>query len=204
MFTLLAPTPVDVARFLAAQARCELTYPAVGATAHTPPAGYVVDHTRAQLGRGGGVFHGARQALARWEQFRVGWIDVHTDQPPDSRPATGQTVAFIARFAGLWWWNACRVVYVIDEDLGDTSRFGFASGTLPTHAGAGEERFLIEWNRHDDRVWYDILAFSRPRGWLSRLGYPLLRRNQKRFGRDSTAALRRAVVTVRGNAGDSG
>src|SRR5262245_46391050 len=43
------------------------------------------------------------------------------------------------------------------------NRHGFASGTLPAHAESGEERFIVEWDRADGGVWYDILAFSRPR-----------------------------------------
>ena len=66
-------------------------------------------------------------------------------------------------------------------------------GTLPGHVESGEERFLIEWDRDTDRVCYDILAFSRPNHLLTRLGYPLVRRSQKRFGRDSAEAMFRAV-----------
>ena len=70
-------------------------------------------------------------------------------------------MAVIARRLGLWWLNACRIVYVVDEP-GPVSRYGFAYGTLPDHAGSGEERFLVEWDRASGEVWYDILAFSRP------------------------------------------
>ena len=95
---------------------------------------------------------------------------------------------------GCWWLNSCRIVYVIDEQ-NPVWRFGFAYGTLPGHIEAGEERFLLEWSAADDIVWYDILAFSRPRHMLARLGYPLVRRMQKQFGRDSAAAMRRSVNT---------
>ncbi len=84
---------------------------------------------------------------------------------------TGAVVAVIARLLGLWWLNACRIVYVVDEP-GPIRRFGFAYGTLPDHAGTGEERFLIEWDVASGAVWYDILAFSRPHEFLARLGYP--------------------------------
>jgi len=83
-------------------------------------------------------------------------------------------------------------VAVVNDD-GAVNRFGFAYGTLPDHAGSGEERFLVEWDTDDDSVWYDILAFSRPRHFLARLGYPWMRRAQKPFGRQSAAAMRRAV-----------
>ena len=88
--------------------------------------------------------------------------------------------------------DACRIVYAVDEK-GPIKRYGFANGTLPEHAESGEERFTVEWHEKDDAVWYDILAFSRPRHFLARLGYPLARRLQERFARDSVAAMMRAV-----------
>ena len=80
----------------------------------------------------------------------------------------------------------------MDEKL-PIRKFGFAYGTLPGHVESGEERFLIEWNLADDNVWYDVLAFSKPNHILTRLGYPVARRMQKRFGRDSAAAMLKAV-----------
>jgi uncharacterized protein (UPF0548 family) len=88
--------------------------------------------------------------------------------------------------------NACRIVFLVDEES-PLKRFGFAYGTLAEHAESGEERFTIEWNRDDDRVWYDILAFSRPKQMLARLGYPLSRSLQKRFAEGSKAAMVQAV-----------
>jgi uncharacterized protein (UPF0548 family) len=98
-------------------------------------------------------------------------------------------VAIVARRAGMWWLNACRIVYVVDEP-GPVGRYGFAYGTLPDHAESGEERFLVEWDRAAGEVWYDILAFSRPRWLLTRLGYPYMRRVRRRFGRESAAMVR--------------
>lgn len=52
----------------------------------------------------------------------------------------------------------------------EAGRFGFAYGTLPSHAEIGEERFMVELR--DGAVWYDILAFSQAvarQGWLIRL-----------------------------------
>jgi uncharacterized protein (UPF0548 family) len=84
-------------------------------------------------------------------------------------------------------------VYVVDSD--DTiKRYGFAYGTLAEHAESGEERFTVEWNRHDDSVWYDILAFSRPNHWLVRLGYPYSRYLQKKFAADSKRAMLSALT----------
>jgi uncharacterized protein (UPF0548 family) len=189
MLFLRRPTAETIRDFLANQARHDLTYSAEGATATTPPAGYVVDHTRMGLGAGEKVFVAARAALERWQQFRLGWLGA---SPEDTPIREGQVVAILARSLGLWWLNACRIVAVVNED-GPVSRFGFAYGTLPDHAGSGEERFLVEWDREEGSVWYDILAFSRPRHALARLGYPWVRRVQKRFGRESAAAMCRAV-----------
>lgn len=72
-------------------------------------------------------------------------------------------------------------------------RFGFVYGTLPGHVECGEERFQVEWNRNDDSVWYDIFAFSRPNHFLARIGYPIVRRIQKKFASDSAAAMQLAV-----------
>lgn len=174
------------------QGKLDLSYSAIGATATTPPAGYVVDHTRIKLGEGEATFSAASNALKKWRQFDLGWLEAWSPETPIQ---SGEVVAVLARSIGLWWLNACRLVYVIDE-IGPITRFGFAYGTLPDHVGSGEERFLIEWNRGDGSVWYDILAFSRPQHFLVRLGYPIVRRTQKRFGRESAAAMLRAVSSV--------
>ena len=190
MVSLGRPSTETIREFLASQSRHGYTYDAVGATAGTPPAGYVVDHTRVKLGQGEEVFTKARAALERWEQFRLGWVEAW---PPETPIQAGQAVAVIARLFGLWWLNACRIVYLVNEE-GPVKRYGFAYGTLPQHAESGEERFTLEWHDADDAVWYDILAFSRPQQLLARLGYPLARRLQKHFARDSAAAMQIAVV----------
>ncbi len=185
MFLLRKPTAEKIGKYLSSQARLDLTYTAVGATASVPPAGYVVNHTRIKLGEGEKIFQAAKAALKRWEQFHLGWLEAC---PIDAPIKEGQVVAILARAVGLWWLNACRIVSVVDKE----DRFGFAYGTLPDHAGTGEERFLIERDQ-DGIVWYDILAFSRPHHFLVRLGTPYMRVIQKRFGRESAAAMLRAV-----------
>jgi uncharacterized protein (UPF0548 family) len=190
MLALRKPSVERLRDFLAAQSKLDLTYLAVGATAAVPPAGYAVDHTRIRLGEGAGTFAAAKTALERWEHFHLGWVEIW---PPETPIQVGEVVAVIARLYGLWWLNACRIVYVVDEE-GPVKRYGFAYGTLLEHAESGEERFTVEWHEAGDAVWYDILAFSRPQQFLTRLGYPFARRLQKRFTRDSAAAMLRAVV----------
>jgi len=88
---------------------------------------------------------------------------------------------------GFYSLNACRIVYVVDEH-GPPRRFGFAYGTLPAHVECGEERFMIEMSA-DGTVSYSLRAVSKPRLLLTRIGYPIVRRLQKRFVRDSQAAM---------------
>ena len=65
---------------------------------------------------------------------------------------------------------------------------------LLDYAETEEERFLIEWNRPDDSVWSDIVAFPRPHHFLARLGYPYTRIAQRRCARDSATPMLRAVA----------
>ena len=192
MFTLTEPTESDIAKFVSEQSKLPFSYSEVGAALAdrtVTPRGYNVDHNRVQLGRGAEVYARAVAALKQWRQFDLGWVSL---VPRGVKIEEGATVAVKAWACGMWSLNACRVVYVVDE----ADRFGFAYGTLPDHIERGEERFLIEWNRTDSSVWYDILAFSRPRHLLARLGYPWVRRVQKRFGRASGAVMCRLVGAV--------
>lgn len=185
---LRKPTSEAIRCFLHHQAELGFTYQGVGATDGTPPDRYVVDHIRVKLGSGEAVFASARWALENWQHFRLGWVDVW---PAQATIRQGEVVAIVARSVGLWWLNACRIAYVLDEQL-ERRRFGFANGTLPGHAGSGEERFLIEIDS-DGAVWYDVFAFSRPRHPLAYLGYPYVRWVQKQFGRQSAAAMQEIV-----------
>ena len=190
MLLLRKPTPDTISRFLDEQRELNYSYELVGATAAKPPADYVLDHTRIQLGSGDEVFTAAKLALENWQQFRLGWFGAW---PANTPIRQGEVVAIVARSIGLWWLNACRIVYLIDEEL-EAKKFGFAYGTLPDHAGSGEERFLIEMDQ-DESVWYDILAFSRPQHPLARIGYPFVRRIQKRFGRQSAGVMQEIVAS---------
>lgn len=183
---LVRASPRRVLQFLEDQRGRALTYEAVGATdRQETPAGFVLDHNRQLLGRGEMTFSAAKAAVRAWRMFPGPWTAI---EPADAPIVEGTAVAVHVRVLGLWWLNAARIVYVIDEPR----RFGFAYGTLPRHAERGEERFLVEWLA-DDTVWYDLRAFSRPRNLLARLAYPIARAYQRRFGRESKAAMARAT-----------
>ena len=127
--------------------------------------------------------------MRRWEMFNLGWVCVFQADAPIE---VGTCAVVIVRHLGFYSLNAARIVYRIEED-GPVKRYGFAYGTLDEHAERGEERFLVEWNREDDSVWYDLFAFSQPRHPLARFGYPVSRMLQSRFARDSKRAMVAAV-----------
>lgn len=189
------PSPESLRRILAVQSGLDFNYPGVGTTAPggTTPDGFTVDHTRVQIGRGAKVFDRGRAALEKWSQFQLGWVEAF---PNDTPLRTGNSVIVLARAFGLWWVNAARIVYTMDESAtgsSQTARFGFAYGTLPGHVERGEERFLIEWDQKSDQVWFDILAFSQPRHFLTRIGRRQTRTMQKRFAAQSAAAMTAAA-----------
>jgi uncharacterized protein (UPF0548 family) len=185
VFSLTAPSVSDIRRFISKVKDKGFSYTEVGASATTAPAGYNVDHNRVRLGRGDGTWQRAVEAIRAWRMFSMPWVSLHWPSAPIQ---VGTDVAVSIHHFGFYSLNACRIVYVVDEE-GPIERFGFAYGTLGEHAESGEERFTVEWNREDDSVWYDILAFSRPRQMLARLGYPLSRSLQKKFARGSKLAM---------------
>ena len=189
LFSLAAPSEDEIRRFISQQKDSSFSYPEVGASATTAPAGYNIDRNRIRLGKGEVTWQRAVRAIRAWQMFSTPWISVHWPSAPIQ---VGTDIAVSVRHFEFYSLNASRIVYVVDED-GPIRRFGFAYGTLAEHAERGEERFTVEWNRTEDSVWYDILAFSRPQKVLARLGYPLSRLLQKRFAEDSKAAMLKAV-----------
>jgi uncharacterized protein (UPF0548 family) len=189
MFLLRKPSDEIIARFIASQQELPFSYAQVGATRNSETdllRGYTVDHNRTLLGKGEQTYQRAIAALQGWRQFELGWVTV----VPRGRPLqVGTTVAVQASTFGVWSLSATRIVYLVDERVAKHARFGFAYGTLPDHVECGEERFTVEW-REDDSVWYDIYAFSRPRHPLVRASFPVARRLQKQFARESLAVMK--------------
>ncbi len=190
MFRLGKPTAESIQRFIDSQQQRAFSYPEVsGTSSEELPSGYRIDRYRTGLGRGRDTFQQALNALRSWRHFGLSWLEAHAPGEPEP----GLVVALTARHALAWSLHACRVVYTFEDEDREGRRGGFAYGTLPTHAESGEERFEVRWDALSDLVEYRILAFSRPAHWLLWLGYPLSRRLQRRFGRESGEALRRAV-----------
>lgn len=143
-----------------------------------------------KLGEGRSTLDRAVAAMHAWKMFDIGWARL---VPGDAPVEVGTTVAVLARHYGFLSLNPCRIMYTIEEDDGGRVMRGFAYGTLPGHGEKGEERFTVVWRRDDDSVFYDLYAFSRPNSLLAKLGYPLTRRLQHQFAKDSLQAMVRAT-----------
>lgn len=189
MFLLREPTDEQVREVLRAQKDLPFTYPEIGASRFGGPPGYPVNHHRVRLGAGPRVFSSATAALRNWAMYRLAWTRLCY---PDAPIQLGTVVAVVVHHLGLWSINPCRIVYTLEES-GKIERFGFAIGTLPAHAERGEERFTVELHQQDDSVWFELFAFAEPNHPLVKVGYPLLRLLQYRFGRGALRAMREAV-----------
>lgn len=189
MFLFQRPSKKEIDDFIASQQGSAFSYLEVGATQSGSPAGYNVDQNRIRLGSGEKVFQSACNAMQRWQMFNISWLQICWENSPIE---VGSIVAVCAKHFGFYSINPCQIVYKIEED-GVVKRFGFAYGTLQEHAAKGEERFLIEWDREEGSVFYDILAFSLPAHPLVMLGYPVSRYLQSYFASQSKQAMLKAI-----------
>jgi uncharacterized protein (UPF0548 family) len=182
MVSLHLPTTSELDDFLTKEGTLLYTYQSLGASrTEEQVKGFDNDYQRVMIGSGDAAWTDAKEKMRHWQMFPADWTIILPEGAPIRE---GQVVAMYAKAFGLWWCNSCRVVYTIDEP----GRFGFAYGTLPGHIECGEELFLLEKDEKG-HVWYTIRAFSKPRHWLARLGYPAMRYFQARFRRDSGVAM---------------
>ena len=178
IFRFKAPDAAQIEAWRRANLDEPLSYSEVGASLEMlAPSGFVATQHRRRLPDGS--FDAAKAALDAFAMFPA-WARPHGSSDLDA------VVVVVAR-VGLPVINLCRIVRRVDTP----KRYGFAYGTLRCHAERGEEAFMIE--RDGDAVWYSVFSFSRPaKVWLW-LGYPVIRWLQRRFVRDSGAAIAAAL-----------
>lgn len=161
-------------------------YSEVGASRNEKfPAGYDHDRNEVCIGQGRVDFEAGVEALKHWKMFPASWTKV---SPSPMEWEAGKEVAVMFRLFGLWWWNSCRIVYVLDEP----DKKGFAYGTLKSHVEKGEEIFFVEMEP-DGSVWYRIQAFSQPNFILTKLFKPVARFYQRKFVKGSTTGMVEAL-----------
>jgi uncharacterized protein (UPF0548 family) len=174
-------------RVLNDQATRPLTYRQIGATAGAAPlpAGFHHDRFVTDLGADDGDrLQRAGQALREWVPQRGAGIRVFPGGP------VSVDLAFVLALPlpGAGWALAPgRVVYLLDEP----DRVGFAYGTLPGHPERGEEAFIAL--RAEGRIRFEVIAFSRPRDPLTRLGKPVARVLQVRTIKTYLTAMEAAI-----------
>jgi uncharacterized protein (UPF0548 family) len=193
VFVIGTPTDDRLARILERVHDTPLTYPHVGATlagagvGAGAPTGYRQVHASRVVGHGDADFAAACDALRGWRLHRGQGFRVAPADPP---LAVGTEVVTDVPLAGpVHVLAACRIVAVVDE----TDRFGFAYGTLAVHPASGEESFVVE-RTPTGEVRGEVIAFSRPRHPLVRVGGPVARRQQVQATEGYLDALARHVA----------
>jgi uncharacterized protein (UPF0548 family) len=109
------------------------SYPDVGATRTTPPAGWLINHMCERIGKGRALHERAVAALFSWQLLQIDGLEVF---PSSTTLQPNTNVAIRSRHFGIWSVDFCRVIYVLQDEPqkdGAVLRTGFAYGTLPGH-----------------------------------------------------------------------
>lgn len=195
MFLLHKPSEKEISDFLAAQSDKPFSYKEVGATkGRNAPETYPINRYRKELGSGQQTYNNAVKAIEMWQMYALDWTRICPSNAPIKE---GEIVATLIHHLGFWSINPCRIIYLIDEKGENLNRFGFAFGTLPEHSEKGEEQFIVEWNKDDDTVWYELYAFAKAENWMAKIGFLYVHYLQKRFAAESYQAMLKAVSSIK-------
>lgn len=181
---LCQPSKTQLAAYLTDRDRQPFSYQEVGGSAGVFPAHYHQHSNRFYLGEGPECWQLAKTAIDQWQPFNNGWASVFPATAPIEEKVS---VAVSFRIFGVWWKNACRIVYVNKTD----QAYGFAYGTLPGHVGRGEEYFGVERDE-DGQCWFVLKAYSQPDYWGARLFPWFLGWQQRRFVRAAAKSMQLA------------
>jgi uncharacterized protein (UPF0548 family) len=190
--SIAKPQRQEIAKLIEAQRLLPFSYPDVGATRNLHPdetefleKQYHINHHRVRLGCGEECYLRAKEAFRKWVMFRLKWVEFCW---PEIELEPGANIAILGQVKQVWFLNVSRVVYSLDEEEANISRFGFGAGTLPGHVVRGEERFIIEWDKKEGGVWYELLSFSQESHPIVGLAGEL-HGAQKRFAQESGGAM---------------
>jgi uncharacterized protein (UPF0548 family) len=179
--------PGSIDRLVDALRAVEPSYTEIGYTlAGTKPSGYRNNRYMAVLGQGPEAFELAVDGLRSWKAHRLPGIEV---LPSETQIRSGATVIVTLGTPALSLAAPCRIVDVVDE----SSRWGFAYGTLPGHPEHGEEAFEVGISA-DGAVRFEITPFSRPGNQTVRLLGPVGRAIQMAATNGYLRALQRFVA----------
>ncbi|XP_021314019.1 UPF0548 protein At2g17695 isoform X1 [Sorghum bicolor] len=160
--------------------------------------GFFVNRSRVLIGSGSDAFVHAKSALLSWRykepeparHLALRWANVE----PDTPVKVGTRFCICYKELIPWVMLPLQIAYVTDGESDRSKMFAFGSGTLQGHLLAGEERFSVQVDE-EERVWYEVVSFSKPAHVLATLCYPYVQLRQKHFARQSGRALLRHVAT---------
>lgn len=162
----------------------ELTYAPVGGTrTGSLPPGYRHLVYRLPLGSGSDLYRRAGEAVLTFRMHRAMGARVEA-----TAASAGPGVRITVGIGPLR--VPCEVIWAEKTD----KRTGWGYGTLPGHQASGEEAFLVEHDERD-RVWFAVIAYSRPARLPMRLAGPLAVVFQQLYARLCGRALKR-ICTV--------
>ena len=188
MFFLRHPSDARVREHLASIADAPFTHHFEGRTRHPierPPDRMQLDAYGCELGTGDAVYRRGVEALKSFANYPSSFTRVVRLSPGFAVGTVFGTVASHFGFASM---QPCRIAFLIDEP--DEGRFGFVLGTLPGHVVSGEETFVVCSDSATGRVRYEVRVLSRPEALLARVGRSVVRLVQRRFRRETCAAMR--------------
>jgi uncharacterized protein (UPF0548 family) len=150
--------------------RLPLNYGEQGGSAGELPVGYHHIRRTRVIGTGRDLFEAAAATVMGFGVQRAAGLRLRASASV-AQPDTLVTVS-LGPLHG-----SCRVIYTVEED----NRHGFAYGTLQGHPESGEEYFGVCIDPATNTVCAEIIGFSRPALWWSRLGSGLASRIQRRI-----------------------
>jgi len=96
MVLFCRPSPDQIKRFIDRSNSLPLSYHPIG-IARDSPRRFKIDEVSSVIGHGEVAFARAKQALIKWAQFDLGWVELH---PQDAPVETGTVVAVLVRHPG--------------------------------------------------------------------------------------------------------
>ncbi|MEV6842952.1 DUF1990 domain-containing protein [Actinoplanes sp. NPDC051411] len=164
----------------------ELTYAPIGRTLTGDlPDGFRHLRYRTYLGNGDELFRRSTEAVMTFAMHRA--IGAKVDATA-GRAATGVRLTVGAGPLRV----PCEVVWAIEEP----ARSGWGYGTLPGHQASGEEAFELV-REETGRVWFQVIAYSRPARLPMKAAGPAAVLVQQAYARLLGRALKR-LGTVNG------
>lgn len=155
------------------------------------PPDYARTVHRVLVGHGERDFSVLADGILHW-QIQCG-AGLRVDADTDVRLG-----GLVTSYFGFGWASLpipCEVVWVRpDSPMEEGGRWcGFGYGSLTGHPESGEEAFLVRMDGNG-AVYFEILAFSRPAGWLIKLGFPVAKATQRAVTTRYILAARRLLA----------